>query len=461
MYQHHHSYTLIPQILLDIGGIAAPVCGGALLLCSTGLAPGAVALSLCLLPVMTVSAIALFALFGLYQPPRPATRIPAWIRPGIALAATALLLAPLCLLPAVGSAGAWLALCLLPAWFFAILSRRLLRMHPYPDHMSVVIVGTSLRAISMAEELQRLAPNGVRIAGFIAVENGTDLPAQAPGPLLGSLGEVSQLLDQTVIDCAFVVDRPAGSTLLEQLAQQCYTRGIAFACSAHLLGGARCRAYCDRFSLGTAILLDPQGFSPQKVACKRMLDIVLSAMLILLCLPLWLIVPLLIKLDSPGPVLFLQKRAGRHGRPFTMYKFRSMVCEAEHLRDTLQQQNEMDGPVFKIRNDPRMTRVGRFLRRTSLDEFPQFFNVLTGDMSLVGPRPLPLYEAQHLHGWQRRRFAVTPGITCFWQVSGRNNMLFDEWLKVDLQYIDNWSLMLDLKIMLRTIPAVVAGTGAA
>jgi exopolysaccharide biosynthesis polyprenyl glycosylphosphotransferase len=186
--------------------------------------------------------------------------------------------------------------------------------------------------------------------------------------------------------------------------------------------------------------------------------------LILLTLTCWLMlaVALAIRMTSPGPVIFKQRRAGKNGRPFTMFKFRSMQTDAEMQQSELAAFNQMSGPVFKLENDPRVTPVGRFLRRTSLDELPQLLNVLYGDMSLVGPRPLPLYEVEKFESpGQRRRLSMKPGLTCLWQISGRNEVKsFDQWVKLDLDYIDNWSLLLDLKILLKTVPVVLVGSGA-
>ena len=173
-------------------------------------------------------------------------------------------------------------------------------------------------------------------------------------------------------------------------------------------------------------------------------------------------VALLIRLNSPGPILFRQQRAGLNGKPFTMLKFRSMVTDADQRKHELGVFNEMTGPVFKVTNDPRVTRIGRIIRKFSLDEFPQLINVLRGEMSLVGPRPLPLDEVKRFDDLaHRRRLSVKPGITCLWQVSGRNNVKdFRDWVRLDLEYIDNWSLWLDFKILFRTIPVVLFGTGA-
>lgn len=178
--------------------------------------------------------------------------------------------------------------------------------------------------------------------------------------------------------------------------------------------------------------------------------------------PLLLLVALLIKLTSPGPAIFTQKRAGRHGRPFTMYKFRSMHTNAEMQRDELVRFNVMSGPVFKVDDDPRVTKFGRWLRKTSIDELPQLLNVLLGDMSLVGPRPLPVYEVEKFESMaHRRRLSMRPGLTCLWQVRGRNKVTeFSDWVRMDLEYIDNWSLALDFWILLRTAPVVFFGLGA-
>jgi exopolysaccharide biosynthesis polyprenyl glycosylphosphotransferase len=193
---------------------------------------------------------------------------------------------------------------------------------------------------------------------------------------------------------------------------------------------------------------------------KRVIDVVLSVVGLILGFPLACLIALAIKLDSPGPVLFKQVRVGQGAKPFLFYKFRSMFVGAEGIKKEFLHLNQMDGPVFKLLDDPRITRVGRFLRKSSLDEFPQLFNVLRGEMSLVGPRPPVPEEVRLYEPWQMRRLAVKPGLTCLWQVSGRSILGFDEWMRLDIQYIRNRSLLLDLQILLRTIPAVLSGTGA-
>jgi exopolysaccharide biosynthesis polyprenyl glycosylphosphotransferase len=195
---------------------------------------------------------------------------------------------------------------------------------------------------------------------------------------------------------------------------------------------------------------------------KQMIDFLMAlAAVVALAIP-FLVIGLLIKLSSPGPILFRQRRCGLNGQPFTILKFRTMETDAEQRQAELAAMNEMTGPVFKIKNDPRITPIGRFLRKFSIDEFPQFFNVLRGEMSLVGPRPLPVDEVKRFDDLaHRRRLSVKPGLTCLWQISGRNQVSnFRDWVRLDLEYIDNWSLWLDLKILWRTIPIVLAGTGA-
>src|SRR5882762_7977185 len=195
---------------------------------------------------------------------------------------------------------------------------------------------------------------------------------------------------------------------------------------------------------------------------KQMLDFIGALVLLILCFFPFLVIGLLIKLTSPGPILFRQQRSGLNGQPFTIYKFRTMVTNAEQFKHELAAMNEMTGPVFKVTKDPRITRIGKFLRKKSLDEFPQLYNVLRGEMSLVGPRPLPVDEVKRFSDpAHRRRLSVKPGLTCLWQISGRNNVSnFRDWVRLDLEYIDNWSLWLDLKILWRTVPIVLAGTGA-
>ena len=194
---------------------------------------------------------------------------------------------------------------------------------------------------------------------------------------------------------------------------------------------------------------------------KRSLDLTVAALALLALAPILALIALGVKLDSPGGVLYVDKRIGRQGRTFNCYKFRTMVANADQLLAHLAHKNERDGILFKIANDPRITRFGRRLRKHSLDELPQLYNVIRGDMSLVGPRPMAVRDYEGFNeDWQRRRFSVRPGITCLWQVLGRNCIPFEQWMELDLQYIDRWSLWLDFQILAKTIPAVLKGSGA-
>jgi len=193
---------------------------------------------------------------------------------------------------------------------------------------------------------------------------------------------------------------------------------------------------------------------------KKSFDVALSFVLLVLLSPLFLLVAILIKLNSKGPVFFTQERVGFNKRRFKLFKFRTMVDNAEKLREELEEQNEVSGPVFKIKNDPRITPIGKWLRRISMDELPQLINVLKGEMSLVGPRPPIPSEVERYEWKDRRRLSMKPGITCLWQINGRSNIPFEKWMKLDKEYIDNWSLWLDLKILAKTIPAIIRGSGA-
>jgi exopolysaccharide biosynthesis polyprenyl glycosylphosphotransferase len=195
-------------------------------------------------------------------------------------------------------------------------------------------------------------------------------------------------------------------------------------------------------------------------ALKRGVDVLISGIALVLISPLWALVALAIKLDSRGPILFRQERIGLHGRPFTVFKFRSMYVDAEERLEELRARNEAAGPLFKMKDDPRRTNVGRFIRRTSLDELPQFVNVLRGEMSIVGPRPGLASEVAQYQDWHRKRLAVLPGITGLWQVSGRSELTFDEMVMLDIYYAENWSLGMDLRIMIRTVPQLLFGDGA-
>src|SRR5262249_16782286 len=261
-------------------------------------------------------------------------------------------------------------------------------------------------------------------------------------------------VDEVVLPSALPADD------LRPLLEICEEVGVAALVRVECIDLALARPRAEL--VGPTLYLAYQTHEPDRpgLFVKSLLDRIAAGVGLILVLPLMAVLALVIKATSAGPVLFAQRRAGLHGRPFPMLKFRSMRVGAEAERAALLADNEMDGPVFKLSHDPRVTRVGQVLRRWSLDELPQLFNVVAGQMSLVGPRPLPLVASRALTGIHRRRLSFKPGITGLWQVSGRSDLTFRDWMVLDLQYIDNWSLGLDLAILLRTLPALVFARGA-
>jgi len=328
----------------------------------------------------------------------------------------------------------------------------------------MLIVGTNVRAVQFARKVEATPGLGYRVIGFVDDDwQGLGQFQSSGYPLACSFGGIPSFLRETVVD-EVVMALPMRSlhSPASQIAALCEQQGITLRSLPNMFDLKLARSRVEDFegdSVVTHYTGSPEGWP---VVVKRMLDFAVSLFLILLLVPIFAIAALLIKLTSRGPVLFVQKRLGLNKRRFSIYKFRTMVPDAEKRIAEIQHLNEVSGPVFKITNDPRMTPIGRFLRKTSIDELPQLFNVLKGEMSLVGPRPLPVRDYEGFsQDWQRRRFSVRPGITCLWQVGGRSSVAFEKWMELDLQYIDKWSLWLDFQILLRTIPAVLRGSGAA
>jgi exopolysaccharide biosynthesis polyprenyl glycosylphosphotransferase len=276
-----------------------------------------------------------------------------------------------------------------------------------------------------------------------------------------SLQKLPAMLHSNPVSCVIFNVTQTYFSEVEKAILACETEGVEAWLVADFVRTSIARATIDDFHGKPLLVFRTTPEVSWQLVCKRLIDVAGAAAGLLILGPLVMIpAAVIIKLTSPGPILFRQKRNGLHGRQFTMLKFRSMVSNAEMLRAELEMFNEMTGPVFKIREDPRITPFGRLMRKTSLDELPQLWNVLKGEMSLVGPRPPIPTEVQRYDPWQRRRLSMKPGLTCLWQISGRNKIGFEQWMKLDLQYIDNWSLWLDLKILARTIPVVLAGLGA-
>ncbi len=277
-----------------------------------------------------------------------------------------------------------------------------------------------------------------------------------------AISELVELLHEHSINGVIVGARYANFEQVEQVIHACELEGVEVLLVAEFFRPQISRTSFDDFYGRPVLVFRTTPGGSWQMVLKQVLDFVLALLMLVLLLPLFVLVGLLIKITSPGPILFRQERSGLNGRPFTMYKFRTMVTNAEQLKHELAAMNEMSGPVFKVTNDPRVTPIGRALRKFSLDEFPQLYNVLRSEMSLVGPRPLPVDEVKRFHDLaHRRRLSVKPGLTCLWQVRGRNNVCdFRDWVRLDLEYIDNWSFWLDLKILCRTVPIVLTGSGA-
>ena len=279
---------------------------------------------------------------------------------------------------------------------------------------------------------------------------------------LGVVAELPRILSERVIDEVFIVLPMRSyydSTAL--VIRHCEEQGIPVRIPCDLFVPGTCGQYVDVVEGMPILSLVPSAASQWYFIIKRIVDVGIASVLLIILAPLFIGVALLIKFDSPGPVLFVQKRVGMNKRLFPLIKFRTMRVNSEAMRAQLVHLNEAGGPVFKVRDDPRVTDIGRFLRRWSIDELPQLFNILAGHMSLVGPRPLPLCDVEGFKlNWQRRRFSVRPGVTCLWQVSGRSSIPFDQWMELDMLYIDRRSLLLDFNILLRTIPAVLKKEGA-
>jgi len=326
----------------------------------------------------------------------------------------------------------------------------------------LLLVGNGPRAEWLATQVAERSDLGYRLVGYVDEERRVTNPALASVPWLGQFEELRSVIAREVVDEVFIT-LPIKSqySRIEEAITILEEQGIM----VHLLYDvfphrlARSRAW--EFEGAPLVSLHSAPSISWRTEAKRVIDFVGSLLLLLICLPLFILVAIAIKLDSAGPILFVQERMGYNKRRFRMIKFRTMTVDAEARMQELEHLNEKDGPVFKIRADPRMTRVGRVLRKLSIDELPQLINVLFGDMSLVGPRPLPMRDVLGLNvAWQKRRFSVKPGLTCLWQVSGRSNLSFEEWMQLDLEYIDRWSLALDCKILLRTIPAILSAEGA-
>ncbi len=423
---------------------------------------------LALLPVIPLLWIFLLTFFRAYDPPRTLTfgKIVRSVTNAVLVGLT-LLLAIIFVLKLqfvsrifVFTFGALNCLTLLSIrvgwlWHFRYSARR------DGQKYRILIVGTGNRARRLAETLGRQSPWGCEIVGFLD-NNVQRVGERINGArVLGTIGEITGILKASVVD-EVILAIPRGMIGdTEKIVRACEEEGVKVRLMADLFEVPVKRLMLDELDEIPLLTFDPVAHDESKLLVKRVLDAVAAGVLLVILSPLMALIAMAIRLDSRGPALFTQTRVGLNKRTFLVIKFRTMHPDAEWQQEGIEHLNEAQGPVFKIRNDPRVTRVGRFLRHSSLDELPQLLNILVGDMSLVGPRPLPLRDVNLFdRGVQRKRFSVKPGLTCLWQISGRSSLPFSEWLRLDLSYIDNWSLSLDLKILLKTIPAVLRGTGA-
>lgn len=314
--------------------------------------------------------------------------------------------------------------------------------HGALDSRHVAVIGDSEPAATLAGAISRHREWGVHLAGIFP------------------WADARRVIEKGGIDEVILVPGSEGPEGHNDILRSCEELGITARIVLNFLPQSAARIELRELEGIPLLSLSNAPTNENLLFVRRLFDLAGATALGLLTLPVIVVAGLLIRLTSPGPVLFSQERCGLSGRRFTMYKFRSMVTNAEQLRAELDSLNEMDGPVFKLSRDPRVTPVGRILRRFSIDELPQIYNILKGDMSLVGPRPPLPAEVARYERWQRRRLSMKPGLTCLWQISGRSEVSFEDWMKLDLSYIDNWSLLLDLKILLKTVPAVLLGRGA-
>ena len=328
------------------------------------------------------------------------------------------------------------------------------------NQRNALIVGTNGKAREFAKKISQNAELGYRVVGLVSAPGEADSSADDL-PVLGDLDQMTEILENEKIDEILIcIPFRANIETINHVISLGYDLGVVVRFTPDSKYERVIKSLHVETFDGDTILTFFRERHVLQLLVKRVMDLVGSALLLVLLSPIFILVSIAIKLDSKGPIFFAQERVGMNKRRFKLLKFRSMVTNAEELKASLADQNEVDGPVFKIKKDPRITRVGRFIRKTSIDELPQLWNSLTGDISLVGPRP-PLFSEVEQYEWLfRKRISIKPGITCLWQVMGRNELSFDEWMELDKQYIENWSIWLDIKILLMTVPTVLLGRGA-
>ena len=329
------------------------------------------------------------------------------------------------------------------------------------NYLKVLIIGTGRRARQLTDMLNRHNEWGIHILGYLDTDSRAAGTGQLAGQVLGTVQEIEEVLTSRVVDEVILAVPRSSLSLMEEIVSACEEQGVRFRFMADVFDLQVARMRLVEMDGIPLLTFDPVAQNEKKLLIKRLMDLIIVLGAMPFILPVMGLIALAIKLDDGGPIFFMQERVGLHKRIFPMLKFRSMVIDAEAKMKEIEHLNEAEGPNFKIANDPRITRVGRFIRKTSLDELPQLLNVIRGHMSLVGPRPMSTRDVELFDkGIQRKRFSVKPGLTCIWQISGRSNLSFEKWLELDLQYIDEWDLWVDLKILFKTVPVVLRGSGA-
>ncbi len=349
-------------------------------------------------------------------------------------------------------------------WILLRLQRWLLRQGIGVRRL--LVVGDGREARTLLQEVARRPELGYLAVGYLGreareglvVEGATGEPVRLP--YLGGMDDLKMVVDSCAIDEVVLACPQEPPAVTARLIQACRQVRIPVAVVPNTYELSFRQVDLQELGGIPLVGFKESAFQGGAFLAKRALDLALALITLLLAWPLMLLIALAIRLESPGPVIYRQVRVGRYGRPFIIYKFRTMIEGADALQDTLRPFNEVQGPIFKMRDDPRVTRVGRILRRTSLDELPQIFNILRGEMSWVGPRPAIPEEVAHYEPWHHRRLEALPGLTGLWQVSGRSELSFDEMVRLDIYYCENWTFWMDLVILLRTIPAVLSGRGA-
>jgi exopolysaccharide biosynthesis polyprenyl glycosylphosphotransferase len=328
------------------------------------------------------------------------------------------------------------------------------------DRKKILVVGSGMRAENFVKTVEKNLEWGLDIVGLVA-ENGSFFGQGLYGKkVLGTNSEIEKILHQYPVDEVIICASGIEMGKVEEVLETCEREGVQIRINSDFFGRLTKKVTIDQVYGLPIVSFTTIPDNEWSLYLKRLMDILVSGALLIVLSPFFLVVAILIKMTSAGSVFYEWNVMGFNKKPFRSWKFRTMIKDADTKKETLMSLNEMKGPVFKIKNDPRITRVGRFLRKYSLDELPQFWSVFKGDMSLVGPRPAFPHELGRYESWHRRKLSIKPGITCLWQISGRNNINdFDEWARLDLQYIDKWSLWLDLKILLKTAWVVLAGTG--